>query len=71
MGIAKLIIIALLFWTALKLFSFIKSRQKKANDKNLHKKIVPCSFCKTHIPITSAIKVSNKYFCNLDHSKNA
>jgi len=36
----------------------------------LNKKIIPCSFCKTHIPLASAIKVKNKYFCSVDHSKN-
>ena len=71
MGITKILIIALLIWVAFKVYSFVKSRAKKSDDYKLNKKIIPCSFCKTHIPLTSAIKVKNKYFCSIDHSKNA
>ena len=71
MGITKLLIIAILIWVAYKVYSGFKLRPKREDDKKLNTKIVPCSFCKTHIPIASAIKVSNKYFCSLDHSKNA
>ena len=71
MGIIKVLIIALLAWVAFKIYSGLKLRSKRANDLRLNKKIVPCSFCKTHIPTASAIKIGNKYFCSLDHSKNA
>jgi len=71
MGITKIIIIAILFWLAIKAYSGLKSRAKTANDKKLNQKIIACDFCKTHVPIVSAIKVNNKYFCSLDHSKNA
>jgi len=71
MGISKILIIALLFWVAFKAYTALKSRAKIANDKNLNQKIIACDFCKIHIPIASAIKVNNKYFCSLDHSKNA
>jgi len=71
MGITKLLIIALVFWIAFKIYSGLKSRAKTANDKTFNQKIIACDFCKTHIPISSAIKVNNKYFCSLVHSKNA
>jgi len=71
MGIIKLLIIVLLVWTTFKIYLGFKSRSKRADNKGSNKRIVPCSFCKTHIPIASAIKVNNKYFCSLDHSKNA
>jgi len=71
MGITKILIIAILFWVAFKVFTGLKSRAKTANDKKLNKKIIACDFCKIHIPLASAIKVNNKYFCSLDHSKNA
>ena len=71
MGITKLLIIALLVWVAFKIYLVFKSGSKKANNKGSNKKIVPCSFCKIHIPLASAIKIGNKYFCSLDHSKNA
>jgi len=71
MGIAKILIIAIFIWAALKIYSKFKLGLKSVDDEKLNKKIVPCNFCKTHIPIASAIKVSNKYFCSLEHSKNA
>ena len=71
MGITKILIIVLLIWAALKVYSVVKSRSKNSDDNRLKKKIIPCSFCKTHVPLSSAIKVHNKYFCSLDHSKNA
>jgi len=71
MGITKTLIIAILIWAAFKLYSVVKSRTKNSDDCKLNKKIIPCSVCKTHIPLASAIKVNNKYFCSLDHSKNA
>ena len=71
MGITKILIIAILIWVAFKVYSVFKSRVKNKNDMELNEKIIPCSFCKTHIPLASAIKVNNKYFCSLDHSKNA
>jgi len=70
MGITKILIIAILIWAAFKVYSVVKSRAKNTDNDRLNKKIVPCSFCKTHIPLASAIKVNNKYFCSLDHSKN-
>jgi len=69
MGITKIIVIALLIWAAFKVFSVIKSRAKNTDDNRLNKKIIPCSFCRTHVPLASAIKVNNKYFCSVDHSK--
>ena len=71
MGITKILIIALLVWVAFKVYSAVKSRSKNPDDNRLNKKIIACDFCKTHVPITSAIKVNKKYFCSLDHSKNA
>jgi len=71
MGITKILIIALLVWVAFKVYSAIKSRSKNSDDNRLNKKIIPCSFCKIHVPLASAIKVKNKYFCSVDHSKNA
>ena len=71
MGITKLLIIALLVWVVFKIYLVFKSVSKKANTKGSNKKIVPCSFCKIHVPVASAIKIGNKYFCSLDHSKNA
>ena len=56
MGITKILIIALLIWVAFKVYSFVKFRAKNSDDYKLNKKIIPCSFCKTHIPLTSAIK---------------
>jgi len=70
MGITKIFIIALIIWLIFKIYSVLKSREI-ATSKRLNKKIVPCGFCKTHIPVASAIMVDNKYFCSLDHSKNA
>jgi len=71
MGITKILIIALLIWAAYKVYLVVKFRTKNSDYYGLNKKIIPCSFCKTHIPLTSAIKVNNKYFCSTDHSKNA
>jgi len=71
MGITKILIIVLLIWAAFKVYSFVKFRSKNSNDYRLNKKITPCSFCKTHVPLASAIKVNNKYYCSIDHSKNA
>jgi len=71
MGITKILIIALLIWTALKVYSVVKSRSNDSDDNRMNIKIIPCSFCKTHVPLASAIKVKNKYFCSIDHSKNA
>jgi len=71
MGITKILIVSLLIWAAYKVYSVAKSRAKNSVDYRLNKKIIPCSFCKTHVPLSSAIKVNNKYFCSLDHSKNA
>ena len=70
MGITKILIIALLVWAAFKVFSFVKSRAKNSDDYKLNKKIIPCGYCKTHVPLASAIQVNNKYFCSIDHSKN-
>ena len=71
MGITKLLIIVLLFWLIYRVYISFKSRTKKETYIKTNKKIIPCDFCNTHVPITSAIKVDNKYFCSLDHSKNA
>jgi len=71
MGITKILIIALLVWTAFKVYSVVKSRSKNSDDNRFNKKIIRCSFCKIHVPLSSAIKVNNKYFCSIDHSKNA
>ena len=71
MGITKILVIALFIWAAFKVYSVVKSRSKNSDDHRLNKKIIPCSFCKTHVPLASAIKVNNKYFCSIDHSKNA
>ena len=71
MGITKVLIIAILIWVAFKVYSVFKSRVKNKNDERLNEKIIPCSYCKTHVPLASAIKVNNKYFCSLNHSKNA
>ena len=71
MGITKILIIAILVWVAFKVYTFLKSQAKTVNDKKLNQKIIACDFCKIHVPISSAIKVKNKYFCSLDHSKNA
>jgi len=71
MGITKILIIAILIWVAFKVYSVVKSRSENSDGSRLNKKIIPCNFCKTHVPIASAIKVNNKYFCSLDHSKNA
>ena len=71
MGITKILIIALLVWTAFKVYSVVKSRSNNSDHNGMNKKIIPCSFCKTHVPRASAIKVKNKYFCCIDHSKNA
>jgi len=70
MGITKILIIGLLIWAAFKVYSVVKSRLKNLDDSRLDKKIIPCNFCKTHVPIATAIKVNNKYFCSVDHSKN-
>lgn len=70
MGITKLLIIVLLVWVVYKIYLGFKSRSKRADNKGPNKKIVPCSFCKIHIPAAAAIKIGNKYFCSLDHSKN-
>ena len=69
MGITKILIIVLLIWAVFKVNSVIKSRAKKSDNDRLNKKIIPCSFCKTHVPVASAIKVKNKYFCSINHSK--
>ena len=61
----------MLIWLAFKVCTNLKSRTETANDKKFNKKIIACDLCKTHIPIASAIKVNNKYYCSLDHSKNA
>ena len=71
MGLTKILIIALLIWTAFEVYSAVKSRSKNSDDNRLNKQIIPCSFCKTHVPFSSAVKVNNKYFCSIDHSKNA
>ena len=71
MGITKILIIATLIWVAFKVYSVVRSRARNAANDRLNKKIIPCSFCKTHVPLASAIKVNNKYFCSKDHSKNA
>ena len=71
MGITKILIIAILFWAAFRVYAYLKSQAKTTNDKKLNQKIIACDFCKTHVPIASAIKVNNKYFCSLDHSKSA
>ena len=71
MGITKILIIALLVWVAFKVYSVFKSKSKNSGDYRVNTKIIPCSFCKTHVPLASAIKVKNKYFCSVDHSKNA
>ena len=71
MGITKLLIIVLLLWLIFKVYTSFKSLSEIANDKKINQKIIACDFCKTHIPIASAIKVNNKYFCSLDHSNNA
>ena len=71
MGIIKILIIAILIWAAFKFYRSFKSRTKIVHNKDSNKKIIACNFCKTHVPIASAIRVNNKYFCSLDHSKNA
>ena len=71
MGITKILIIALLIWATFKVYSVFRSRAKKSDDSVLNGIMIPCSFCKIHIPKASAIKIGNKYFCSLDHSKNA
>jgi len=71
MGIIKILIIAILVWVTFKVYTSFKSRTESANDKKFNQKIIACDLCKTHIPIASAIKVNNKYYCSLDHSKNA
>ena len=71
MGITKILIIAILFWVAFRVYAGLKSRAKITNDKKLNQKIIACYFCKTHVPLASAIKVNNKYFCSVAHSKNA
>ena len=71
MGLTKILIIALFIWVAFKIYQVITSRPNKGDERRFNKKIIPCNFCKTHIPLDSAIKVNNKYFCSLDHSKNA
>ena len=71
MGLTKILIIALFIWVAFKIYQVITSRSNKGDESRFNKKIIPCSFCKTHVPLVSAIKVNDKYFCSLDHSKNA
>jgi len=71
MGITKILIIALLILAIFKVYSIVKSAAKNSDENRMNKKIIPCSFCKTHVPLSSAIKVNNKYFCSIDHSKNA
>jgi predicted transporter len=71
MGIIKILIAALLIWIGFKIYISLKSKTEKEKKDMLQRKIIPCSFCKTHIPISRAVKVNNKYFCSLDHSKNA
>jgi len=71
MGITKILIIALLIWVAFKVYTSLKSRTEISNDKMFNRKIIACDFCKTHVPIASAIKIHNKYYCSIDHSKNA
>jgi len=71
MGITKVLMIAILIWVAFKAYSAVKSRLINKDEVRLNKKIIPCSFCKTHVPLDSAIRANNKYFCSLDHSKNA
>ena len=70
MGISKILFMALLLWIAYKVYSSYKLGTKKADNNRMNEKIIPCNFCQTHIPIESAIKVNNKYFCSIDHSKN-
>jgi len=70
MGITKILIISILIWATFKVYSIVKSRAKNSEAYRLSKKIVPCSFCKTHVPLASAIKVDSQYFCSIDHSKN-
>jgi len=72
MGIYKALILALLIWILFKIYSSLRSKAKKTTKiEGSTSRIIPCSFCKTHIPVVRAIKVKNKYFCSLDHSKNA
>ena len=71
MGITKILIIAALIWVAFKVYKSFKSQTEIANNKRFNKKIIACDFCKTHVPIASAIKVNDKYYCNINHSKNA
>ena len=71
MGITKLLIIVLIVWLTFKIYLEFKSRSKSADNKGSNKKIVRCSYCKTYVPIASAIKFDNKFFCSLDHSRNA
>jgi len=71
MGITKVVIAVILIWLTFKVYSVLKSQAINLRDKKLNQKIIACDFCKTHVPIASSIKVNNKYFCSLDHSKNA
>ena len=71
MGITKVLVIAIFIWVAFRVYSAVKPRVKSKDYVRLNKKIIPCSFCKTHVPLASAIKINDKYFCSLDHSKNA
>jgi len=44
MGITKILIIAVLFWVAFKVYTGLKSRAKTSNDKKLNQKIIACDF---------------------------
>lgn len=46
-----------------------RSRSKKENqsDSLEYKDTVRCEHCGTHIPVLSALKVENRFYCNENH----
>ena len=46
-------------------------RSDKISQSSDSTKVVPCSFCKVHIPINKATVVKNRFYCSEEHSKNA
>jgi len=72
MGFSKLLLILLAIWLLRKIYlAYKKMRSDKISQSSDSTKVVPCSFCKVHIPINKATVVRNRFYCSEEHSKNA
>ncbi len=69
MGLFRLLVILGIAYLAYRLFVSWQrlTQQPKPEPRKQVKNVVPCHFCRLHIPEAEAIQKNGRYYCSVKH----